>query len=61
MDRRRSSSPHHTAKSKPLLFGQPNNNNQRHLCVRNGEIELGEAAAYGADHIRSGDFGLPYR
>lgn len=59
-DKRRSSSPHHTAETKPLRFGRPNNNNQRHLCVRNGGKELGAAAAYGADHVRSGGFGLPY-
>lgn len=60
MDKRRSSSPHHTAKTKPLRSSQPNNNNQRHLCVRSGGIELGAAAAYGADHVRSGGFGSPY-
>lgn len=46
--------PHRTAGAKHL--GRPNNNNQRHLCVRNGDIELGAAAAYGADHVRIGVF-----
>ena len=59
-DRRHSSSPHHPAETEPLYLGQPNNNNQGHLCVRNWGIELGAVAAYGADHVRSGVFGSPY-
>lgn len=46
MDKRRSTSPHHTAETKLLRLGQPNNNNQIHLSVRSGDKELG---AYGAD------------
>lgn len=59
-DTRCSSSPHHTAETKPLRSGQPSNNNRRHICVKNGGIELGAAAAYGADHVRSRGFGSPY-
>lgn len=51
MDKRHSTSPHHTTETKLLHLGQPNNNNQIHLSVRNGDKDL---AAYGVDQVSRG-------
>lgn len=42
MDKYHSGSPHHTAETKLLRSSQPNNNNQRHLCVRKEEGQCWE-------------------
>lgn len=51
MDKRHSTSLHHTTETKLLHLDQPNNNNQIHLSVRNGDKDL---AAYGVDQVSRG-------